>query len=80
MSSATHRMRRRAHWEIIPREGKPALVAVDVLVGGNAPAAGEQQPAEPTEHTLTVRDRAGAWTPGFRDVRDALGMPSSPPG
>ena len=61
----------REHWEIIPRAGKPALVAVDVF--GDAPGAAAAQ------HTLTVRDHAGAWTPGFRDVRTALGMPSTPP-
>lgn len=60
----------RAHWEIVPRAGKPALIAIDVL--GRTPAATEH-------HTLTVRDRAGAWTPAFCDVRAALGMPSRPP-
>ena len=61
----------REHWEIIPRAGKPALVAVDVF--GDAPGAAAAQ------HTLTVRDHAGAWTLGFREVRTALGMPSTPP-
>ncbi len=60
----------RGHWEIVPREGKAALIAVDVL-GGAGPT---------TTHTLTVRDRAGAWTPEFRAVRAALGMPSLAPG
>ncbi len=71
---------RRAHWEIIPREGKPALVAVDVLSARAEQSAGAGAAVdEPAEHTLTVRDRAGAWTPAFREVRTALGMPSTPP-
>lgn len=60
----------REHWEIIPRDGKAALVAVDVVAAGASTTA---------HHTLTVRDRGGAWTPAFRAVRAALGMPSSPP-
>jgi tRNA1Val (adenine37-N6)-methyltransferase len=61
---------RRAHWEIVPRAGKPALVCVDVL---------DRLALACEEHSLTVRDRAGAWTPEMRAVRDALGMPSAPP-
>ncbi|MEO9187634.1 MAG: methyltransferase [Kofleriaceae bacterium] len=60
----------REHWQIIPREGKPALVDVDVFGPATAP---------PQQHTLTVRDRAGHWTPEFRTVRDQMGMPSTPP-
>ena len=60
-----------ARWEIVPRDGKPPLIAVDVL----GPA-----PAPRTDHSLTVRDRAGAWTPEFRAVRAAMGMPDRPPG
>ncbi len=67
---------RREHWEIVPRDGKPALVAVDVLVAGGDAGALDR---DPSEHVLVVRDRAGAWTPDFRAVRDALGMPSTPP-
>lgn len=66
-------LRRCEHWEIVPREGKAALVAVDVL---DADAGAD---ADCSQHTLVVRDRAGAWTPDFRAVRDALGMPSTPP-
>jgi tRNA1Val (adenine37-N6)-methyltransferase len=62
----------REHWEIIPRAGKPALVAVDVLA--LARAAGAR-----TEHTLVVRDARGAWTPEFQQVRADLGMPTTPP-
>ncbi len=64
----------REHWEIVPRDGKPALIAVDRLTGDAT------TPTTPTTpHTLTVRDRAGVWTPAFRAVRDALGMPSTAP-
>ncbi len=60
----------REHWDIIPRDGKAALVAVDVL----APGA----PRAPALHTLVVRDRASQWTPEFLRVRDAMGMPGNP--
>ncbi|HVV83391.1 MAG TPA: hypothetical protein VHE35_09940, partial [Kofleriaceae bacterium] len=68
---------RREHWEIVPREGKAALVAVDVFEAAGAATAGAAGADE--THTMVVRDRAGAWTPAFRAVRDALGMPSTPP-
>jgi tRNA1(Val) A37 N6-methylase TrmN6 len=57
----------RAHWSIIPREGKEPLLDVDVF----APATG---PTEQRE--LVVRDRSGQWSPEFRQVRDAMGLPS----
>lgn len=60
-----------ARWEIVPREGKAALVIVDVVDAG--------APGEPARHTLTVRDAAGAWTPAFRRAREDLGLPSRPP-
>jgi tRNA1(Val) A37 N6-methylase TrmN6 len=60
----------REHWQIIPREGKEPLVDVDVFAPVSGPTA---------QHTLTVRDRAGQWTPEFQRVRDAMGMPSTPP-
>ncbi|MEZ4403845.1 MAG: hypothetical protein R3B06_27730 [Kofleriaceae bacterium] len=60
----------RDHWEIVPRADKPALVAVDRLTT----TSGSR-----TDHVLTVRDRAGAWTPEFRGVRAALGMPALAP-
>ena len=59
------------HWAIVPRAGKQPLVMVDVLALSGA--------AQPAAHELVVRDRDGRWTPGFRDVRAALGMPSTPP-
>jgi tRNA1(Val) A37 N6-methylase TrmN6 len=65
---------RRARWAIVPREGKGALVDVDLLVPA---AAGAGAPL--AEHTLVVRDRAGAWTPAFREVRAAMGLPPTTP-
>ena len=60
----------REHWAIVPREGKAALIDVDVFAPTSGPTA---------HHELVVRDRDGQWTPAFRRVRDALGMPSAPP-
>jgi len=62
------------HWDVVPREGKAPLVMVDVLV----PAI-HGTSARPVHRAITVRDRAGQWTPEFRSVRDDLGMPSEPP-
>lgn len=59
----------RAHWEIVPRAGKPALIAVDVLTRAAGPRV---------DHQLTVRNTAGAWTSEFRTVRRDLGMPDRP--
>ncbi len=59
----------REHWVIVPREGKAPLIDVDVF----GPCA------QTSQHELVVRDRAGQWTPAFRAVRDAMGMPSAPP-
>ncbi len=56
------------HWDVIPREGKSPLVCVDVFA--------RDVTAPPSQHTLTVRDLTGAWTPAFRAVRTALGMPA----
>jgi tRNA1Val (adenine37-N6)-methyltransferase len=60
----------REHWEVVPRIGKPSLIAIDVV---GRPTA--QVPPTST-HTLVVRDEKGAWTPEFRKVRDDFGMPS----
>lgn len=59
------------HWEIVPREGKPPLVDVDVL----APSGGQV----PERRELIVRDRESRWTPEFQRVRSDLGMPATPP-
>ena len=64
----------RAHWDIIPREGKAVLVLVDVVA-----RAGPADPAG-ARHTLTVRDKAERWTPAFQAVRTAMGLPATPPG
>jgi len=55
------------------REGKAPLVAVGAF---RARAPGGEAAVE----TLDVRDRAGQWTPGFRALRRAMGMPDRPPG
>lgn len=58
------------HTEVVPRDGKPVLICVDVL----AREAGAR-----SDRTFTIRDRASQWTPWFRSVREAMGMPSEPP-
>lgn len=58
------------HWEIIPREGKAALITVDVFRRGAATT---------TAHALTVRTRSGQWTDEFRTVRRDMGLPPSAP-
>ena len=66
------------HWDIIPREGKPVLVMVDVLALRHG-AASTQAAAMPQMHSLLVRDRASAWTPELRAVRAAMGLPPTTP-
>jgi tRNA1(Val) A37 N6-methylase TrmN6 len=66
-----------AHWDVVPREGKPVLVMVDVLARRGA--AGTAPPPATAMHTLQVRDRAKVWTPDFRAVRAAMGMPATTP-
>ena len=60
----------REHWDIVPRAGKDVLVMVDVLTVEPSPASAQ---------VLTVRDRAGTWTPEFQCVRTEMGMPATPP-
>lgn len=64
-------LRLERHLEVIPKAGKAPLIGLFSFVRG----AGEG-PALPP---LTVRDLGGAWTPEFRAVREAMGMPSTPP-
>jgi len=59
--------------DVVPRAGKGALFALYVLRAAPAEAAGAEPP-------LVVRDARGAWTPAFRAVRRAMGMPDRPPG
>jgi tRNA1(Val) A37 N6-methylase TrmN6 len=68
VQAATAHLPWREHWEIVPREGKAPLVDVDVF-----------GPGARTDHRLVVRDAGGQWTPAFRAVREAMGMPSKPP-
>lgn len=58
--------------EVIPREGKAALVLVTVMTQGEGrwPADGE---------SLTVRTAKHQWTEQFRAVRRDLGMPDAAP-
>lgn len=69
----------REHWDIIPREGKHVLVDVDVLTVAPPDAPAPAQVRAERTHMLTVRDRAGAWTPAFQAVRTAMGLPATPP-
>ncbi len=55
--------------EVIPRAGKDALIWVAAL---------RREPGPVREETLTVRGADGQWTPEFRRVREAMGMPSRP--
>lgn len=65
---------------VTPREGKEPLIFVDayrrLVRGPGSPAAVEagSDAVFAVEH-LTVRDRAGQWTPAFSRVRDAMGLP-----
>jgi tRNA1(Val) A37 N6-methylase TrmN6 len=56
---------------VVPRAGKRPLFAVWVLRVGAAPARAAAE-------RLVVRDARGAWTPAFRAVRRAMGMPARP--
>jgi tRNA1(Val) A37 N6-methylase TrmN6 len=58
------------HVEVVPREGKEALVMIDVLTREAAPRV---------SRTLVVRDASSQWTPEFRALREEMGMPGRPP-
>ena len=58
------------HLAVVPREGKAPLVMVDVFA---------HAPSQRRDSTLTVRNASGQWTPEFRGVREAMGMPPTPP-
>ena len=57
------------HVVVIPREGKDALICVDVLA---------REPSPWVERTVTVRDRQSQWTSWFLSVRADMGMPPPP--
>ena len=57
--------------DVVPRAGKGALFGVYVM---RATETG----APVVEPPLVVRDARGAWTPAFRGVRRAMGMPDRP--
>lgn len=58
--------------DVAPRAGKGALFGVYVMRAARAAAPG-------VEPLLVVRDGRGAWTPEFRAVRRAMGMPDRAP-
>lgn len=68
-AAAAHGLTIVEHWTVIPRAGKPPLIAIDVLRRGGTRV----------DRTLTVRDAAGQWTPDFVRVRTDMGLPPSPP-
>jgi tRNA1(Val) A37 N6-methylase TrmN6 len=57
--------------DVVPRDGKPPRVRIFTLA--------REEPATCAFERLVVRDRAGAWTPEFANVRRAMGLPASPP-
>lgn len=61
------------HWDIVPRQDKPVLIMVDVLARRSAVDTQTEM------RTLVVRDRASSWTPEFRAVRLAMGLPPTSP-
>jgi len=73
-SAERHQLTVRSHWDVVPRQGKPVLVMVDVLAASSGGTASTTD-----EHTLIVRERGGAWTPAFRAVRAAMGLPPTTP-
>jgi len=58
--------------EVIPREGKPALITVDVF-------ALERRDQGAEHSALTVRDAAHQWTAEFSALRGQMGLPPTPP-
>jgi tRNA1(Val) A37 N6-methylase TrmN6 len=59
--------------DVVPREGKPALLSVTTMRRGVAAAAIEPPRA------IVVRDRRGGWTEDFAALRARMGLPPSPP-
>ncbi len=67
------------HWDIIPRAGKQVLIMIDVLARRDAAPDAHDAPSLPQLRSLTVRDEASSWTPAFRAVRAAMGLPPTTP-
>jgi tRNA1(Val) A37 N6-methylase TrmN6 len=55
--------------EVVPRAGKPPLIALFAFVAAGVPVVLEELPA------LVVRDEAGVRTAEYRRVRDRMGFP-----
>ncbi len=75
-------LRHLEHWDIVPRAGKAVLVMVDVFTRPDAPSspsAEADQASVTAQHVLTVRDAEHRWTPEFRAVRAAMGLPPTTP-
>lgn len=68
-------LRVRSSVDVVPRAGKPPLLAVYALQRGDARSGGQEE-----RRCLTVRDGRGAWTPAFRALRRDMGMPGWPDG
>lgn len=66
------------YWDIVSRAGKPVLVMVDVFTRARADAAPSSSEAA-AQRVLTVRDAEHRWTPEFRAVRAAMGLPPTTP-
>ena len=56
---------------LVPREGKPPLLAVHAMRRADE----SDVVREPAAPPLVVRDARGAWTDDFRALRRAMGMP-----
>ncbi len=66
-------LRLTAHLEVVPLEGKAALITVDVFSREAAPNEA------PLHRTLTVRDATHQWTPAFSALREQMGLPPTAP-
>lgn len=68
-AATEHGLREVRRIAVVPRLGKATLFHVHVLQRQET-SRGDWQP-----ETLRVRDAEGAWTPDFRALRSAMGMP-----
>jgi tRNA1Val (adenine37-N6)-methyltransferase len=65
-AAVAHGLAIRAHLDVIPRAGKPVLIAVDTLT---------TEPGARENGSLIVRDTDGQWTTDFTRVREVMGLP-----